>query len=150
MTTSTSTEAISILNDLIETSKDGEKGFLRAADDTGSVDLRVIFLAASQRCAAAARELQNLVVDFGGEPETGGSIAGAIHRGWLDLKAAVRSRDDLAVLEECERGEDFAKRRYAEALQKDLPEAVRAVIERQYQGVLTNHDRVLALRDERR
>jgi len=150
MTTATSTEAISVLNDLIETSKDGEKGFLRAADDTNSIDLRVIFLAASQRCGAAARELQNLVMDLGGEPETGGSIAGAIHRGWLDLKAAVSSRDDLAVLEECERGEDFAKRRYSEALKKELPEIVRAVIERQYQGVITNHDRVLALRDERR
>ncbi|MDB5802384.1 MAG: hypothetical protein JWL63_3323 [Rhodocyclales bacterium] len=150
MTTSTTTEAVSVLNDLIQTSSDGEKGFLRAADDTSSIDLRVIFLAASQRCAAAARELQGLVVDLDGEPETRGSIAGAIHRGWLDLKAAIMSRDDLAVLEECERGEDFAKRRYAEALKKDLPPDVRLVVQRQYEGVITNHDRVLGLRDERR
>ncbi|MDB5814715.1 MAG: hypothetical protein JWN23_1832 [Rhodocyclales bacterium] len=150
MTTSAITEAISVLNDLIETSKDGEKGFLRAADDTSSVDLRVVLLAASQRCAAAARELQNLVTDLGGEPEKGGSIAGAIHRGWLDLKSTVMSRDDLAVLEECERGEDFAKRRYAEALDKDLPDHVRAVVLRQYEGVIINHDRVKSLRDERR
>lgn len=141
---------ISVLNELIETSKDGEKGFQRAAEDITSPDLRGILLAAAQRCATAALELQTLVRGLGGEPVQHGSVAGALHRGWVDLKAAVASRDDLAVLEECERGEDYAKRTYADALNKELPATIRAVVQRQYEGVILNHDRVRSLRDERR
>lgn len=146
----TDSETVSLMNELIATSRDGEKGFAQAARETDSTDLRVIFLAASQRCAAAARELQNFVVGMGGKAEDGGSVAGALHRGWVNVRTAISKRDDLAVLEECERGEDFAKRRYAEALTRDVPEAVLRVLERQYEGVLQNHDRILALRDERK
>lgn len=39
---------------------------------------------------------------------------------------------------------------YRKALEKDLPAEVRLVVERQYQGVLRNHDQVKALRDAAR
>ncbi|MEO8308265.1 MAG: PA2169 family four-helix-bundle protein [Pseudomonadota bacterium] len=138
---------ISILNDLIETSKDGEKGFAKAAEDTKSAQLKAIFMQASSRCAASARELQEQVRALGGEPEDGGSALGAMHRGWLDVKLAVTGRDDKAILSECERGEDVAKASYAKALRENLPANVRAIVERQNTGVLANHDRVLALRN---
>jgi uncharacterized protein (TIGR02284 family) len=50
--------------------------------------------------------------------------------------------DEAAILEECERGEDAAKRSYGAALKKDLPMDVRTIVERQYNGVKQNHDRV--------
>lgn len=56
--------------------------------------------------------------------------------------------DDVPGLAECEKGEDVAKKRYHDALEKDLPVDVRAIVERQYQGVLQNHDRVRDLRDQ--
>ena len=71
----------------------------------------------------------------------------AVHRGWLSLKSAATSRDSKAILKECERGEDYAKAKYAEALKLDLPAAVREIVARQYQGVIANHDRVRDLRD---
>jgi uncharacterized protein (TIGR02284 family) len=52
-----------------------------------------------------------------------------------------------AVLAECERGEDAAKAAYEAALQKNLPADVRTLVERQYQGVKANHDRVRNLRN---
>ena len=58
--------------------------------------------------------------------------------------------DDHAVLEECERGEVAAKNAYEAALKKDLPPDIRTVIERQYQGVKENHDRVRDLRNSTR
>jgi uncharacterized protein (TIGR02284 family) len=48
---------------------------------------------------------------------------------------------------ECERGEDAAKAAYEAALQKSLPADVRTLVERQYQGVKANHDRVRNLRN---
>ena len=140
----------SVLNDLIETSKDGEKGFTRCAEETTNPQLKSIFLEGAERCRTGARQLQERVVALGGKPETGGSALGAAHRGWVDLKSAVTGRDDKAILEECERGEDVAKARYAAALKKDLPADIRSLVEQQYKGVIANHDRVKALRDQYR
>jgi uncharacterized protein (TIGR02284 family) len=137
----------STLNELIETSKDGENGFRKAAQDAHDPELKSLFSTCATRCADGARELQQIVRASGGDPEKTGSVAAALHRGWINVKEAVTSRDDKAILEECERGEDYAKSQYRKALEQDLPENVRTVVQRQYQGVLANHDKVRALRD---
>ena len=64
--------------------------------------------------------------------------------------ASAASRDDLAILEECERGEDVAKARYGKALEETLPEDNRVVVQRQYDGVMRNHDQIRDLRDRYR
>ena len=143
-------DTTSVLNDLIETSKDGEQGFTRAANETTDSELKTIFLQGAERCRTAVRQLQEHVTALGEKPGSSGSALGAAHRGWLDLKAALTGRDAKAILEECERGEDVAKARYAAALKKDLPPAIRSLVEQQYRGVVANHDRVKALRDQYR
>ena len=138
----------STLNDLIDTSKDGDEGFRMAADETKNAELQAIFIRRSQDCASAATDLHNLVKGLGCKPETAGSATGAMDRGWVDLKAAASSRSDLAILEECERGEDVAKERYRKALEEEsLPEDIRTVVQRQYDGVVRNHDQIRSLRD---
>ena len=47
----------SILNDLVETSKDGEKGFRTAAEDTKNAELQAVFLRRAQDCATGAADL---------------------------------------------------------------------------------------------
>jgi uncharacterized protein (TIGR02284 family) len=64
------------------------------------------------------------------------------------VKSAVAGRTDYAILEDCEKGEDVAKKRYHDALEKELPADVRIVVEKQFQGVLQNHDRIRDLRDQ--
>jgi len=140
----------SILNDLVETSKDGEKGFRTGAEDTKNAELQAVLLRRAQDCATGAADVQLLVVRLGGNPDEGGSIAGAVHRGWVNLKAAVSGRTDLAILEECERAEDVAKARYRKALEETLPEDIRVVVQRQYDGVMRNHDQIRDLRDRYR
>src|SRR5262245_8992684 len=96
---------VTILNDLIETSKDGEKGFTKSANDASSAELKTVFGDGARRCHEAVQELQALVRSEGGDPEKTGSVASALHRGWVSLREAVTGRDDEAILEECERGE---------------------------------------------
>ena len=144
------TNVESLLNELIETSKDGENGFRKAAKDAHDPELKSMFAACAERCAEGARELQQVVNSRGGDPEKTGSVAAALHRGWISVREAITDRDDKAILEECERGEDYAKAEYKKALQQDLPENVRAVVARQYEGVIANHDKVRALRDSYR
>ncbi|CAB3772765.1 PA2169 family four-helix-bundle protein [Paraburkholderia humisilvae] len=142
-----STNVIAVINELIETSKDGERGFLKAAQDAHDAQLKEWLSARADTCTRAARELQDIVMQLGGKPENGGSVSGALHRGWVDLKSAVGSRSDHAILADCEKGEDVAKKRYQEALAKDLPADVRTLIERQFHGVMLNHDQIRDLRD---
>jgi len=141
---------VKLLNDLVETSKNGEKGFRAAAEDTKNPELKSLFESRANDCATGATELQALVTQLGGKPEDSGTIAGALHRGWVNLKSAVTGRSDTAILEECERGEDVAKKDYADALQEALPEDIRAVVQRQYDGVLRNHDQIRDLRNRYR
>jgi len=142
-----SDKIVSLLNDLVETSKNGEKGFQTAAEDTKNPELKSLFQARSADCAAGAAELQAAVEQLGGKPETSGTVAGAVHRGWVNLKAAVAGRTDTAILEECERGEDVAKKNYSDALKENLPENVRLLVQKQYDGVIRNHDQIRDLRN---
>lgn len=150
MTTTDSKDVIEVLNDLIETSKDGEAGFKVCAEDVKRPDLKALFLDRAVECGKSASELQAIVSQLGGDPEDSTSISGDMHRRWVDLKSLVTGKSEEAVLSECERGEDVAKKNYKKALEKDLPADVRAVVERQYQGVLRNHDQIKALRDAER
>ena len=140
-------DVVDALDDLLECSRDGEYGFRTSAERCDSPELKQILLRHAGECAAAATELEREIRHYGGEPSSGGTVAGALHRGWVSVKAALSSNDDKAVLNECERGEDAAVARYRKALKATLPATVRALVERQARGVQRNHDEVRALRD---
>ncbi len=140
-------EVISVLNDLIETSKDGEEGFRTCAEDIKNAELKALFVSRSQACASAAAELQQVVRSLGGDPETSTSVSADLHRRWVDLKSIITGKDEESILNECERGEDVAMKSYKNALSKDLPTNIRSIVEKQFEGVQRNHDQVKALRD---
>lgn len=138
---------IDILNGLIETCRDGQEGFKQAAEGTQAADLKKVFYDFSQQRASFVGELQDIVRTLGGDPENTGTISGAIHRGWMNIKAAVAGNDEAAILNECERGEDSAKGAYEKALENDLPTYIRQTLQTQYQTVMAAHDHVKELRD---
>ncbi|WP_136413921.1 PA2169 family four-helix-bundle protein [Herbaspirillum sp. ST 5-3] len=143
-------EIITTLNKLIETSKDGEEGFRSCADNASDPQLKTFFSNRVHTCTAAVIELQELVRAYGGDPENSSDLGSALHRRWVDIKGLVTGRNDRAVLKECERGEDVAVASYRSALDKNLPADVRNVVEKQFHGVLKNHDQVKSLRDQYR
>ena len=142
-------EVISTLNNLIETCRDGQQGFQTAAAAVERGDLKQLFHTYSQQRAGFVGQLQDEVRRLGGDPENAGSVAATLHRGWIDLKAAVTGRDDAAILAECERGEDSAVANYRDALGVDLPANVRSIVERQFGEVKEAHDRVRSLEQAR-
>jgi uncharacterized protein (TIGR02284 family) len=140
-------KTISTLNNLIETCEDAHEGFKQAAEAVSSDQLKNVFMKYSQERADYVADLQNLVRTLGGDPEDAGSTAGALHRGWINIKSVLTGSDDGAILNECERGEDAAKNAYKEAQKEDLPEYIRDVVQTQFNGVLASHDHVRTLRD---
>jgi uncharacterized protein (TIGR02284 family) len=141
-------EIISTINNLIETLKDGQEGFKEASEAVKDPQLKSLFSGYSQQRSRFASELQNEVRRLGQtKPEETGSATGAMHRAWINLKSAVTSGDDQAILAECERGEDAAVKEFKEAIEDDLSSPVREIISRQYGEVKSAHDRIKSLRD---
>ncbi|SEU24503.1 ferritin-like domain-containing protein [Stigmatella erecta] len=149
-------DVIDVLNDLIEYSKDGEKGFKAAADDVKNPELKSFFVQRAGECANAAAELQGEARRLGGDPETSTSVSGDLHRGWVNLKSMLTGKDEEAVLNEVERGEDHALKAYKDAREKliklgrTFSDSAYVLVERQLQGVQRNHDQVKALRNAAR
>ncbi len=140
-------EVIDILNDLLESCRDGEYGFKSSAEHTKSADLKSMLMRHAEECRTAGQEMLTLIRQLGGEPDDGGSMSGALHRGWVAVRGTLSTYSDQAMLDECERGEDAAVARYRKALKQNLPSAIQSVVERQAQGAQRNHDQVKALRD---
>jgi uncharacterized protein (TIGR02284 family) len=141
-------EIISTINSLIETLKDGQEGFKQAAEGVKDSTLKSLFNEYSLQRAKFAGELQAQAVQLGeSDPEDSSSTSGAMHRAWINIKSAITSEDDHAILAECERGEDSAVSEYKEALEEDISAPIRDIISRQYSEVQSAHDRIKSLRD---
>ena len=143
-------DVIDELNALIETCKDGEYGFRACAEHVKSAQLRQVLTSRADECRQGATELQSQVTRLGGKADTGSSVSGTIHRGWVNLKGMLTGDSDQAALNECERGEDVALARYRDAIKKSLPGDVAAVVQRQYEGAKRNHDQIRTLCDRMR
>jgi uncharacterized protein (TIGR02284 family) len=137
---------VDVLNKLVETCNDGEQGFRTAADGVRDAQLKEEFLGYARQRSDFAAELQAEIRWLGGDAERGGSVAGSLHRGWMNIRSAIAG-GDRAIISEAERGEDSAKAAYEEALMADLPEGVRPIVELQYASVKEAHDRVRMLRE---
>jgi len=140
-----SNQAASTLNSLIETLKDGEQGFRTAADGLTDPQTKAVFQQYSRERGQMAQELQAEVRALGGDAEKSGSVSGSVHRGWINIKSAVTGKNDASIIAEAERGEDVAKKAFAEALTAPLPPSAAAIVSRQAVKVREAHDRVRSM-----
>jgi len=138
-------KAISMLNGLIETCKDGERGFSTAAEGLTDPQTKSSFLTYSRERAQMAHELQGEVRRLGGDPDKSGSMTGSLHRGWINIKSVVSGKDDGSIVAEAERGEDAAKKAYEEALRAGLTGTTLALVQQQSARVHATHDSVRVL-----
>ncbi|HEY6369227.1 MAG TPA: PA2169 family four-helix-bundle protein [Candidatus Sulfotelmatobacter sp.] len=139
--------AISVVENLIETSKDGQKGYQDAAEHVKRSDLKTYFNEQSLERARFAGELETELVRLGKpDKKVSGSASAALHRAWIDTKAALGG-GDKTILESVEKGEDNAKDTYNKALTGSLPGNLMEIVRRQAGSVQRAHDKVKTLRD---
>ena len=134
------------LNTLIETCRDGSRGFQLAADHVISRDLKEFFAGTALQRERFAVELLPYAQRLGGGQDAAGTAVGALHRGWMMLKDAMTNYDEDAVMVEAARGEAVAGNAYAEAIMAWLPPDVRPLIETQYQQILAAQREIDQLR----
>ena len=140
-------EVFSTVHHLIERCKDGVKGYKTASEDVEDKDLKDLFKKYAVQRDSMITELQDQLHKMGQTDSESSSIEGTIHRAWIDLKSALTSKDRARILEECERGEDYAVSAYRDALKKELPGQLKAIVEQQYSDVKSAHDHIRSLRD---
>jgi uncharacterized protein (TIGR02284 family) len=136
-----------VIEKLAEICKDGEKGYKDAAEHSKRSDLKAFFTAQSSERGHFARELQAILMKLGKtEKKESGTVAGALHRAWIDTKVGLGA-GDKSILESVEKGEDEAKEAYQEALRASLPTDVSEIVGRQARNIQSAHDQVKSLRD---
>ena len=138
---------IAALNTLTATLLDSVEGYRDAAQNTESGRFQELFRQMANDRTTCVDDLRAEVRRLGGDPEDDQSTLGSLHQRWLDLKAAITGRDDKAIINEVERGEDYLKGKFEAALKDDdLLGESRSVVERAYQSVRDVHDKVSAVK----
>lgn len=137
---------IQVLNSLIETTIDSADGYREAAKETDKPNYRTLFEARGVERQQIAGELQDAVRALGGDPEDDGTILAKAHRAFLDIKHAL-IRDEQAVVNSVENGEDFIKAKYEKAIaDSNVSSTTRETIRRAYARVKEGHDQMRDLK----
>lgn len=138
---------IRTLNGLIATTIDSVDGYRSSAEAVDSPRYGELFTARASERSSVAEQLRAEVRRLGGNPEDDGTLLAGGHRAFLNLKAAVTTRDDAAVVAEVERGEDHIKSKYETALADEtLAPETRSLIEASYGSVRSGHDQMSQLK----
>lgn len=141
-------ETEKVLLDVIKVLHDGQKGFADIGEHLKDDTLKRYFLAESLKRANFRAELENELHRAGmADVKESGSVSGAVHRVWGDLKAHLGAGSDHQLLATSEQGEDVAKDAYKKALEHDLPLPVRELLTTQQAHINTSHDYVRNHRD---
>jgi uncharacterized protein (TIGR02284 family) len=142
----TNEDHIKLVNSLVETTIDSADGYEEAAKHAEGARYKTLFQQRAQERRSIASELQDEVRRLGGEAKDHGTILGAAHRTFVNLKDAV-TKGDEAVIDEVESGEDFIKAKFEKALKDTGVDAqTHAVIERAWTSVKSAHDQMSSIK----
>lgn len=138
---------ISVMNGLITTTLDSMEGFEDAAEDAGNTRFAAMFADFARDRRQLATSLQKGVLELGGKPEDDASLLGAAHRSIMNLKQLLTGKNEKAIIEEVERGEDHIKAKFEDALSDTrLQSSTLTVIREGFTSVKAGHDQASALK----
>jgi uncharacterized protein (TIGR02284 family) len=138
-------QSVSILSELVEVCRNGEHGFREAASVVKDGHLASIFLELSEQREQFAAQLRYEISKRGSKPRNRGSLAGSLHRRWMDLRSVVASDNEHAVIAECARGEERALRVYRSALKQPAAAELHALLGPQEAQIRAAHERLQRL-----
>ena len=138
---------ISTLNTLIATTIDSINGYEDSAQNIDNERFREIFRQRANERQEVVEQLRAEVRRLDGNPEDDGSFLGKTHQRFEDLKAAITGRDEKAIINEVERGEDYLKEKWQAALQSgNLNGETHDLVERCYPSIKSGHDQMSHLK----
>ncbi|MDB4939331.1 MAG: hypothetical protein JWP87_6303 [Labilithrix sp.] len=140
MTNVEHTDGAHALERLLTICSDGVEGYRVAAAKVGAPHLHALLQRNEVEREEIASVLTNALVELGAKPDHHGSLAGAVHRGWVGALGSVHADD--AIVRECTRGDQVTLAAFAEALSHELPADIRDRIESLLRRVLRALERL--------
>ena len=138
---------VGTLQTLTTTLIDSINGYEDAAQNSENSRFQQIFHERAGERRQVADNLKSEIRRLGGDPPDDGFFMGKTHQAWLDLKAAITGRDDKAIINSVEAGEDYLKEKFETALSSDaLRGEARQAVEQAYQSVRQGHDQISQLK----
>ena len=121
------------LNSLLTRHYDSEKGYEQIAGKVRHAELKDFLKRNAQERNRFGHELKDIIRQYGGSPEKASSTKADMHRAWINIKDKLTgSADDESILEEAERGEDYAITDYQQAVENDA-------IKPEHRRILSDH-----------
>ena len=141
------TADLTVLSTLLSTVYDSIKGYEESSRDADSTRIKELFHEGAKERVQVAHILRDEIVRLGGEPHDQPSMLGAAHRAFMNLREMISEREDKAIIEEVERGEDYIKEKFETAIgNTDLSPTTLDVVQRAYTMVKQGHDRARDLK----
>lgn len=107
---------VQALQDLLQKTYDAEAGYKQVMTKAESEPLKDWLQIKARQRGEFANELDAQIRNFNAQPAEKGSTLGDAHRTWINVKTALSSNTDEALLEECVRGEEATVDEYAEQM----------------------------------
>jgi uncharacterized protein (TIGR02284 family) len=135
------TELVERLHQLIATCTGAERGYRLSAEQVRRSDLRDLCIDRADDSRLAASELRAWLPARLPDAPSGRApgVTGTAPQGWSAYRASQSIPSDLSMLDDCRRCEAMALEEYRDLLARELPIALRVVVERQHDSVSRHH-----------
>jgi len=110
-------EVIADLEQVLTLINDGKEGYQSAAEATDNPELKALFAKFSGERIVYAADLKEHIAAHGGTADNdNGGLLGGLHRTWINIKEALSSKEDKAILTAIPEGERAAIAKYNELI----------------------------------
>ncbi|WP_417431112.1 ferritin-like domain-containing protein [Halpernia sp.] len=135
---------VNALNDLLQITNDRMEGFQKVEKKVMDFHphLKEDFQEMATQSVKMKTELSSLIREKGGDPDNNTTVAGDLHRTWIDVKNALSADKDEASLENVTFGENAAITTYEDALKSgDLDPESTAVVRNQLMNLKSSYEK---------
>jgi len=131
-----------VMNHLIESCRDAERGFRHAATLVTHWTMRSEFQHAADLRARFAIDLLPHAHRLGGAATAEGTAGASMHRYWMNVMSLLSGHDARSILTEARRGDSVTVLAFKNAVAGELPATVRDLVEQEYAELCLSHERL--------
>ena len=137
------------LNHLIERNYDAEEGFKTVIENLEDEKLKSLIEHSITERYRFGHDLKAIMDDLNLKPEKGTSVAGDVHRAWMNLRNALSLNPLTALFDEAIRGETHAEEAYEKVLNEtSLQNGHTAILQNHLHSIRQTKSKLQALKNE--
>jgi len=141
-------KTIDTLNELVEINNERMSGYDQAYRNTEETTMKNLFSKLAESSRQYREELVTEVKKLGGKPRESSATSGKPYRVWADVKTALSKKDNKAILNSFESGEDYTVTTYENVLKTPgLKPELQTIVKKQAGLIRAEHSKVKDLKN---